>query len=254
MKKYFALPLIFLLFISGNIVSQEAKYTLLLTGASFASSHNGWFEIGCKELDAEPVNRAVGGEAIADAANRMAKGTLYSIDELDNIDALVIMHVHDRDVFDESGLLSTYTDYSIPFDRKNYAAAYDYVIKRYISECYNLKDNPKSKYYNTKLGKPAIVVLCTNWHDARETYNTSVRKLAKKWGLPLIEFDTNIGFSKTILHPVTGEQMSLLYAKDTQTIDGVKYGWHPDRGTDKYIQQRMAAIFVDVMKKALPIR
>ena len=55
----------------GHAAAQEnAKYTILLTGASFASPQNGWFEIGCRQLDARAINRAIGGEAIADTANR----------------------------------------------------------------------------------------------------------------------------------------------------------------------------------------
>lgn len=47
---------------------------------------------------------------------------------------------------------------------------------------------------------------------------------------------------------------SLLHAQDTQTIEGVAYGWHPQRGQDKYIQQRMAAIFTDTMRRILPAK
>lgn len=253
MKRSFLIYILFL-FLGGNLIAQDTtKYNILLTGASFASPQNGWFEIGCRHLNAQPINRAIGGEAIINTANRMIDGNLYSFEEFDNLDALVIMQVHNRDVFDESQLLSNYKDYTVPFDRTNYAKAYDYVIKRYISECYELKDNPKSKYYGTKTGKPAVIILCTDWHDARTTYNTAIRKLAEKWGLPLIEFDKYIGFSKNNPHPETGGQQSLLYAKDTQTIEGTKYGWHPDRGEDKYIQQRMASIFVDLMQKVLPL-
>ena len=233
----------------------NGKYTFLLTGASFASPNNGWFEMGCDLAGARPVNRAIGGEAIADAANRMAAGTLYSHDELETIDALVIMQVHDKDVFDESQLKPKYTDYATPFDRSNYAAAYDYVIKRYLTECYNLKFDENSQYYNTPYGKPAVVVLCTNWHDGRVTFNSSIRKLADKWGFPVVEFDKFIGFSKNALHPVTGEQMSLLYTNgNTQVIDGVVYGWHPETGKDAYIQRRMAAIFADTMRKIFPVK
>lgn len=255
MKKIFTIFLL-LSFVSMSYIAAQGdnKYTILLTGASFASTQNGWFEIGCRQLNATPLNRAIGGEAIANTANRMIDGTLYSSEELDNIDALVIMQVHNKDVFDESQLLPDYKNYPVPFDRSNYAAAYDYVIKRYISECYNLKDNRKSKYYGTKSGKPAVIVLCTDWHDARVTYNTSIKKLAEKWGLPIIEFDKYIGFSKNQLHPATREQQSLLYAKDTQTIDGTKYGWHPLRGEDKYIQQRMASIFINLMQIVLPVK
>ena len=140
----------------GHATAQEnAKYTILLTGASFASPQNGWFEIGCRQLDARALNRAIGGESIADTANRMAEGTLWNAGELDEMDALVIMQVHNRDVSATGGLKEKYTDYTTPFDRSNYAAAFDYVIKRYQSECYALKDDPKSKYYGTKSGKPA---------------------------------------------------------------------------------------------------
>ena len=227
----------------GHATAQEnAKYTILLTGASFASPQNGWFEIGCRQLDARALNRAIGGESIADTANRMAEGTLWNAGELDEMDALVIMQVHNRDVSATGGL------------KEKYAAAFDYVIKRYQSECYALKDDPKSKYYGTKSGKPAVIVLCTDWHDARTTYNAAIRRLAARWGLPLVEFDRNIGFSKDTPNPATGTQQSLLHAQDTQTIEGVAYGWHPQRGQDKYIQQRMAAIFTDTMRRILPAK
>ncbi|MDH6358436.1 DUF5040 domain-containing protein [Parabacteroides sp. PF5-9] len=230
------------------------KYNLLLTGASFASPENRWFEMGCHVLGANPINRAIGGEAIASTANRMADGTLYSKAELENLDALVIMQVHERDVFEPSQLKENYHDYPTPFERINYAAAFDYVIKRYISECYELKNDPQSKYYNTPTGKPAVIVLCTDWHDARVVYNTSVRQLAEKWGFPVVEFDKNIGFSKNQVHPVTHEHYSLLYSTDTQELNGIKYGWHPIRGEASYIQQRMAAIFAHKMKEILPLK
>ena len=224
-----ALPLLW-----GHAAAQEnAKYTILLTGASFTSPQNGWFEIGCRQLDAR---------------------ALWNAGELDEMDALVIMQVHNRDVSATGGLKEKYTDYTTPFDRSNYAAAFDYVIKRYQSECYALKDDPKSKYYGTKSGKPAVIVLCTDWHDARTTYNAAIRRLAARWGLPLVEFDRNIGFSKDTPNPATGTQQSLLHAQDTQTIEGVAYGWHPQRGQDKYIQQRMAAIFTDTMRRILPAK
>ena len=230
---------------------KSSKYNILLTGASFASPENRWFELGCAILNANPINRAIGGEAIADAANRMNRGDLYTKHELEMLDAFVIMQVHDRDVAGESGLLDDYTDYTMPFTRENYAAGFDYVIKRYISDCYALRNNPDSKYYGSKTGKPAVIVLCTNWHDARTTYNTSVRLLAAKWGLPLVEFDKYIGFSKNAPHPVTKQQYSLIYAIDTQVIDNITYGWHPIHGDNSFIQQRMASIFADLMRKIL---
>lgn len=243
-----------ILTLSAQDNASKKSYTFLLTGAFFASPNNGWFEIGCELSDANPLNKAIGGEAIADAANRIIDGTLYTIEELEHIDALVIMQVHDRDVFDESQLKPNYTEYPVPFDRSNYAAAFDYVIKRYLADCYNLKFDRKSKYFNSRSGKPAVVVLCTDWHDGRVTYNTSVRKLAEKWGFPVVEFDKFIGFSRNALHPVTGEQISRLFTGDKQEIDGEIFGWHPENGKEQYIQQRMGAVFADTMRKIFPVK
>jgi len=234
--------------------STNSKYTLFITGASFATEKNSWFELACRALNAKAINRAIGGEAIANTANRMIKGSLYTPEELEEMDAFVIMQVHNMDVFDESQLLPNYTDYSTPFDKSNYAGAYDYVIKRYMTECYELRNNSKSKYYGSRSGKPVVIILCTNWHDGRVTYNTSIRKLADKWGFPLVEFDKYIGFSQNALHPVTGEQVSRLYSYDKQTMNDLLHGKHPDRGEHEYIQQRMAAIFADLMKRILPLK
>ena len=233
----------------------KAKYNILLTGASFASPENGWFELACQELCANSINRAIGGEAIANTANRMSDGTLYTKEEFENMDALVIMQVHDRDVYENPEIKENFQDYNLPFDRNNYAAAFDYVIKRYISDCYELRNDPTSKYYKTRSGKPAVIVLCTNWHDGRPVYNNSVRKLAEKWGLPLVKFDEYIGFSRNRLHPVTKKQTSLIYASDEQVMAQEEvFGWHPVRGENSYIQQRMAAIFAQEMKNILPVK
>ena len=235
-------------------VNTKPQYTILLTGASLGSSYNQWFEMGCYKLNASPINRAAGKEAIAHTANKMIDGTLYSKKELENIDAFVIMHVHNKDVFDESQLRENYKDYKTPFDTTNYAAAFDYVIKRYLTDCYELKNDSTSKYYKSQSGKPAVIVLCTHWHDARTVYNNSIRQLAEKWGFPLIEFDKYIGFSKNQLHPVTKESVSILYSEDTEEIDDVTHGLHSFKWKNSYIQQRMAAIFHDTMDKILPVK
>lgn len=72
-----------------------------------------------------------------------------------------------------------------------------------------------------------MILLCTHWHDARVVYNESIRKLSDKWGFPLVKFDEQIGFSKTVEHPETHRQTSTLFADDTECIDGVEYGWLP---------------------------
>lgn len=161
------------------------------------------------------------------------------------------MQVHEKDVYNEANLKENYKDYKTPFDASDYAVCYDYVIKRYISDCYNQKFNPKSRYYNTPYGKPASIVLCTHWHDSRPIFNTSVRKLAEKWGFPVVEFDRYIGFSKNQKHPVTGKQYSLIYTGDSQKTHGEVFGWHPPHGEHSFIQQRMAALFADTLRKIL---
>ena len=252
MKNLFAL--MFFALISISILCAQSKApTVILTGASFASSNNSWFEFSCETLNATPLNRAVSGESIVHTAEKMNAGTFYSKEEFENIDALVIMHVHEKNVFNDTDkqLREKYSDYEFPMDMDNYVGAFDYVIKRYISECYNLKNDSSSKFFNTQHGKPAIIVLRTHWHDSRVTFNTTVRQLALKWGLPVVEFDKKIGFTKHQLHPVTNEQYSLIYAYDTQEQNGVVYGWHPQNG-DTYIQHKMASIFAQKMIEVLP--
>ena len=229
---------------------ENPGYTFVLTGASFASPSN----TGCERIGATPINRAVGGQSILSTVKMMLDGTLYSREELERMDALVIMQVHDRDVYvsEDLGKGKCWEECASCLETGNYAEGFDFVIKRYMSDCYNLRDDPDSKYYRSQSGKPALIVLCTHWHDARTVYNESVRKLAAKWGLPLVEFDANIGFSCHMPHPVTGGQISLIYADDTQVVNGVRVGWHPLRGKDQYIQRKMAAIFAARMSQLLP--
>lgn len=229
--------------VAGDEIPAE-RQTFLLTGASFAIPENGWFEAGCEDLGVEAINKSVSGEAIYHTARRMNLGTFYTTEELDKIDVFVIGHVHNQNVANEQWLKENWEDYTSIASTTDYSVAYDYVIKRYIADCRALKDNPESRYYGSEDGKPVKIMFCTHWHDSRTTYNPAIRKLAEKWGFPLIKFDENIGFSR--LDVADGEaQPSLAYAHDTETINGVKYGWHPLRGSNSYIQRRMAQIFVE---------
>jgi len=234
---------------SFSVFSAESKYHFMLTGASFAVPENGWFELSCKAFDAEAINKSVSGEAIYHTANRMATNTFYSTAELERTDAFIIMQVHNQNVADDTWLKEDYTQYTIP--TTNYAVAYDYVIKKYKDDCYKLKDDPTSKYYGTANGKPAVIVLCTHWHDARTTYNSAIRVLAQKWNLPLVEWDTNIGFTKDVLE--NGVQPSLQYAKDTEVINGVTYAWHPLRGQEQPIQKKLSAVFNAAMEQIVGV-
>ena len=229
---------------NDNVVEQIGN--ILITGASFAYDGNTWFSKVCKALGVKGYNKAVSGESIKNTAVKMYNGTLYSKAEFEDFDTLLIMHVHNEDVCDETDLEEN-KNYAVSISM-SYSQAYDYVLKKYAAECYAAKDDNTSKWYGTQCGKPCKVVCMTHWHDARTIFNQSIRKLVNKWGIGLVELDKEIGFCKDVVHPVTGEQQSVIYAQDTQTIDGITYGWHPSREDGAYIQDRIADIVVRTLK------
>lgn len=233
------------------------KGNVFLIGASFAFSGNKWFEYLCENYNLKGTNKAVSGYAICDDANKLYQGKLYTEKELEDMDILLIMHVHDKDVASMDGIKEDFNVYiseyleknpdgTTPFDRNNYAVPYDYLIKKYMADCYNLKNKSDSKYYQSENGKPCQIVFMTHWHDARATFNEAIRKLSERWGIPLVELDKNIGFSKAQKHSVTNVQISTMFCQDTEQIDGVTYGWHPYRDVSKpkgfYIQTKIANI------------
>lgn len=71
------------IFCSFASFSVDYKFHFMLTGASFAIAENGWFELSCKAFNAEAINKAISGEAIFDAANRMAANSFCTKDELE---------------------------------------------------------------------------------------------------------------------------------------------------------------------------
>lgn len=227
--------------------AQEYKYHFLLAGASFAVPENGWFELVCDAFNAEAMNKAVSGDAIKHTASDMFYDRFYTDEELERTDAFIIMHVHNQDVASTAGIKENYEDYTHA-DIQQYNTAYDYVIKRYKADCYNLKNNPNSKYYQTENGKPATIILCTHWHDSRISYNQSIRELAERWQLLLIKWDDNIGFTRKVVDE-DGRQPSIKYAADTEKIYDITFGWHPLRGKEQYIQQKMAAICMEELEK-----
>lgn len=247
MKRY--LLLIVLLCATVSIVAQK-KFTFMLTGASFAVKENGWFELGCEAFEAQPLNKSVSGQAILQTASGMFDGTFYSKAELEETDVFIIMHVHNQPVSKTDWIKEDYTQYTKDAISTNYAIAYDYVIKKYKDDCYKLKDDPTSKYYNTENGKPALIMLCTHWHDSRTIYNPAIRELAQRWGFPLIKWDDKIGFSRNDV-AAGEEQPSRKVSGDTENIGGIIYGWHPLRGQGQPIQQKMASIFIEEMQNIL---
>ena len=241
MKKTIFAGIVSLLALTGQ--AQTYNHHFMLAGASFAVPENGWFELVCEAFNAEPLNKAVSGDAIKHTASDMYRDRFYTTEELDRVDAFIIMHVHNQDVASTNGIKENYEDYSYD-EVQQYNTAYDYVIKRYKADCYNLKFNPESKYYQTENGKPATIILCTHWHDSRVTYNQSIRTLAERWQLPLVEWDENIGFTRKEVDP-DGRQPSIKYAADTEKIYDITFGWHPLRGKEQYIQQKMATICME---------
>lgn len=217
---------------------------ILLTGASFAYSGNEWFGYVCKNLNVTGYNKAVSGETMQHTAQKIHDGTLYSQAEFEDFDVLLIFHSHNQAVNNTANIKTDYNDYTFPITDRS--AQWDYVLKKYAADCYAARLNPNSRWYGTKYGKPYMVVVCTHWHDARTVFNDSIRELQKKWGFILCEFDTRIGFSKNQVHPVTGEQVSILHCDnpsgDTEVINGVTYGWHPTRDKGAWIQHQMASI------------
>ena len=239
-------------------------------GASFLSgAKEEWLSSAMRELGLKHKSVAVGGQSILDTAYRLCKGTEYTVEELEKMDVFMIQHVHNQDVYtltlerniDEyEKIINATTDNVAPL---SYAEAFDYVIKKHMANCYKLKDNKDSKWYGIKSGKPMQMLLCTHWHDARTTYNESVRKLCAKWGIALCEMDTNIGFATKGEHPVATydgapAQVSLLYAQkqggglgsigesDTQETNGKVYGWHQYIGSENfnYLTRKMASILM----------
>ena len=223
---------------------------ILLTGASFAYPGNQWFNILCDKLDVVGYNKAVSGETMQHTANKMYEGNLYSNEEFEAFGIFLIFHSHNQVVDSTVNLKENYTDYTYPFTTDK-SICWDYVIKKYEADCYAAKDNPKSKWYGTKYGKPCIIVVCTHWHDARVIFNTGIRNLRNKWGFHLIELDKEIGFSMNQVHAITGNQTSILHAVDNETIDNVIYGWHPIRTNGAYIQQNIAIIIAHQLGKII---
>jgi hypothetical protein len=146
------------------------------------------------------------------------------------------------------------TSLSNPFSKLSYAQCLDYILKKWQKRCYEQKDNENSKWYGTKFGKPCSLLFVTHWHDARTSYNDSIRMVAEKWGGSVCEFDKKIGFSKG--QPLfDGSQMSVAYAVDTENIGGTTFGWHPLRDANgQYIQKKMANIFANSLKEHFSLK
>lgn len=230
-------------------------------GASLMYNGNNWVETACESLNINSYNKAISGTGIPSLyANMMWRDTYCTEDEFEDMDIIAFQFASSADIFTitDENITMTADDYTKdfditseenPFTTLTHAQCFDYIIKKWQERCYAQKDNENSKWYGTLHGKPCRMIFVTHWHDGRTLYNEMIRKLADRWGGLVCELDKNIGFNKNQTLP-DGRQTSIIYAEETQEIDGVEFGWHPLRDTrGKYIQGRMAKIFADTIKK-----
>lgn len=247
-----------------NLEPKRTKISLLkdvngiaAMGASLISPENSWFLDACDSLNVTGYNNAVSGIGIPSYfAEKLWRNQYCTDDEFENIDVLVIQFANCKDIYTSDALKPTASDYTANFDINNsdnpflkysHAQNLDYILKFWQERCAAQEHNSDSKWFGISGGKPFKVMLVTHWHDARVPYNESIRKVAQKWNLPVCELDKNIGFSKD--KPLAdGTQVSVMYAADTEVIDGITYGWHPLRGIRGiYIQSRIAKTLVDAL-------
>lgn len=228
--------------------NSENRVVVATMGASLMYDGNGWVEKACKQLNAECLNKAVCSKLVYDFAYSLWQDTYASDYELQKTDILLIQFANCGDVYGENdrkypkaedyttGFVNTGSTDSQkannPFRQYTNAQCMDYILKRWQQIC-------------EQNNHPMHVLLVTHWHDARTVYNQSVRELANFWGMEVVELDTNIGFTRLQPDP-DGSQPSIKYAKDTEVINGVTYGWHPLRGeAGEYIQNKMAEILYE---------
>lgn len=264
----------------NNKTQIKAGDKILLSGQSFSTGNIGWFELMCTKLAVTGVNKSFSGERINSFSSRILNGTFFTQQLLNECGALMIMHTHNKDIYTlgditvgattytasqlESFTAAQYeatgwgllTDSATGFNGPDFefAALWDYVIKKIQTIYYEERNNSLSVYYETKWGKPFNVVLTTNWHDGRTKFNQSVRKLCEKWGMTLVRFDDNTGFTRKRLH-ISGLQHSVLYARinagnviDLEVIDGQEYAWHPAGVLTNPLIKRLAASAIDVFE------
>ena len=226
-------------------------------GASLMYNGNNWVEDGCALVQTKSYNKAESGVGTPPYfANKVWRDIYCTDEEFEDMDILAIQFASSGDVYtlpegEETKSIDEYEEgfdlssETNPFVIYTHAQCLDYILKKWQKRCYDQKDNESSKWYGTQYGKPCRLMFVTHWHDGRVSYNEAIRKVAEKWGGGLCEFDKKIGFSKNQTLP-DGRQVSILYAVETQDIDGIAFGWHPLRGTaGKYIQGKMANIFAN---------
>lgn len=251
-----------------------------IIGASITVDANGWFQNACRKAGYKGINVAVSGSSIMDDANKIWRGTLYTSQELEDMDVLIISHTHNYDISTPDKLKATVSDYEagltptnpdqfvVPITpgaaqgttvgvAANYAMAYDYLIKKYADDCYKLRLKSGSKYYGTKSGKLPKIIICSYWQDDYTVFNESSKIVAKKFNITYCDFANNSGFSYRQTDPADPNsiRISALYCDNSSygsgndthdiPINGVLYtgmGWHPTRDVNSKLSVQMGDI------------
>ena len=264
---------------------------ILLAGASFANSDNGWDKILQDITGIEVINNAIGGTHInsyttarlLNANSALPHGSLFlrdGKDIFDDIGAVIIMYTHNYNVLldEEAYMTRTPSWYKDNYKNSNgtainkqsgevidYASAWDYLIKQ-------LKEwNPDIQ-----------ILICSHWLPSRTIYNASSRMLALRHDVSYCPLDVELGFTPEELvriatgidgrpEPTEGNyNRSVLHSQfvavdasgnpigKTERIDGKVWGWHPaivnesiDYGCGTMIDRDGKTVYVPWIQKAI---
>lgn len=228
---------------------------IYVIGASFTQG-NPWVTYPMKFIkNINIVEKGIsGGTAIS-----FAKGTWSSVfteEMIEECDLLVINFTHNTGNIDIEDM----------YDITDSYGALNWIIRKYKELCRAKKDNPQSSYYGTKIGRPCRIAITSNWHDGRTTYTKVYKKVAENWCLPILDWQNNNFFAKNGMIWIDGDNTddkkwheSVYYASytedgsttnyDIQTIDGIGYGYHPNKSETSAIQEFMGRRFVSLIKE-----
>lgn len=149
---------------------------------------------------------------------------------------------------------------------ERYSAGFDYLIKKYKQDCYDLKNNPLSKWYGSPFGKPTQIIICSYWHDGYVVYNESARELSNRLGATYCDIANNVGFTYKTTNPNDENSLrdSYLYcnnrlyssSNDSETIpiNGVNYtnmGWHATRDMLSDLTKIRGSILASTLEKLI---
>jgi len=249
----------------NNSIFTGRGQKILLTGASFASSNNGWDKILQDITGIEVINKAIEGTHInsyttarlLNANSAQPHGSLFMKDGkdiFDDIGAVIIMYTHNYNVLldEEAYMRRTPSWYKENYTNNNgtavnkqsgevidYASAWDYFIKQL-------------KEWNSDIQ----ILICSHWLPSRTTYNESSRMLALRHDVAYCALDKMLGFTADeFVRTITGidgrteptednYNRSVLHSQfvavtalgipigKTERIGGITWGWHPTTVND----------------------